>query len=221
MTRVIAHRGASRAWPDNTLAAFAAARALRADGVELDVRATADGCLAVVHDACLADGVAVAATRAADLPDQVPLLGPALVACGGLLVNVEIKNDPAEPGFSLDLADAVVAEVEARDGPVLISSFHLATLDRVRARNERLRTGWLVVVPPEGWAATLVERGHHALHPHQRAVTPELVDTARAAAIELNAWTLDDPRRMLELAALGVDGIVTNVPDVACRVLRP
>ncbi len=222
MTRVIAHRGASRAWPDNTLAAFAAAKALGADGVELDVRPTADGQLAVVHDAFLADGRAVSDTPAGELPISVPGLAAALASCGSeLLVNVEIKNDPAEPGFSLGLADLVVGVLDCWAGPVIVSSFHLATIDRVKALRPSRRTGWLVVAPPPDWASILEGQGHDALHPHHRAVTPLLADDVKQRGFELNTWTVDEAARLIELAALGVDGIVTNVPDLARRVLGP
>ena len=66
MTQVIGHRGASRAERENTLEAFHAAVAQGADGVELDVRRTADGALAVHHDAHLPDGRAIVLTRRDD-----------------------------------------------------------------------------------------------------------------------------------------------------------
>src|SRR5262245_27082175 len=92
---VIAHRGASRAAPENTLEAFRLARSLGADAVELDVRRTRDGALAVHHDARLPDGQSVVDLSAAELPRSVPLLDAALDACAGMWVNVEIKNDPS------------------------------------------------------------------------------------------------------------------------------
>src|SRR5512144_2235693 len=116
VTCVIAHRGASRAAPENTVAAFRRAAELAAEMVELDVRRSADGRLVVHHDAHLADGRAVAATRADELPAAVPDLAAALDACVGMAVNIEIKNDPDEPGFEPDraLADHVAAMVIAR-----------------------------------------------------------------------------------------------------------
>src|SRR5688500_15920991 len=102
MTAVWAHRGASRAERENTLAAFASAVAMGADGVELDVRRTRDGAMAVHHDAALADGRLLAELTVADLPADVPLLDAALDACGDLVVNVEIKNLPGEPDFDPD-----------------------------------------------------------------------------------------------------------------------
>jgi glycerophosphoryl diester phosphodiesterase len=80
--RIFAHRGASAVERENTVAAFAAAVAMGADGVELDVRRTADGALAVHHDAHLADGRLLVEVAAGDLPSEVPSLVEALAACG-------------------------------------------------------------------------------------------------------------------------------------------
>ncbi len=90
----MAHRGASEDHPPgNTVEALAAAGLLGADWVELDVRLTADGALAVHHDPELPDGRRIIDLPAARLPVWVPLLGPALDATAGLGVNVEIKPD--------------------------------------------------------------------------------------------------------------------------------
>ena len=61
--------------------------------------------------------------------------------------------------------------------------------------------------------------GHRAVNPWDPFVTPELVDRAHGAGIEVHTWTVDDPHRMAALVAMGVDGIITNVPDVARGVL--
>jgi glycerophosphoryl diester phosphodiesterase len=223
VTVVIAHRGASRAYPENTIAAFRAAVALGADGVEFDVRGTADGHLAIHHDPRLPDGRALAHTLAADLPAGVTDLAAALDACSPTLVNLEIKNDPGEPGFDTGgaPADAVVALLHARAGRdrVLVSAFHLPTIDRVKVLDPGIPTAWLVVDVTDETLARLRASGHRVLHPHYRAVTQELLSTCHEAGITVNAWTLDEPAAMRRLSAWGLDGVCTNVPDVARRVL--
>ena len=98
MTLVLAHRGARRQAPENTIPAFARAMELGADGVELDVHRTRDGALVVRHDADGPSGVWAELTfdaiRAAD-PD-VPVLAEVLDVCAGKLVNIEIKNSPRD-----------------------------------------------------------------------------------------------------------------------------
>lgn len=221
MTLVIAHRGASRAEQENTLAAFATARVMGAAMVELDVRLLADGGLAVHHDAHLPDGREVAGLTQADLPPHVPVLAEALSACEGMGVNVEVKNDPREPGYdaTTDVAERV-AEVVRAEGSVdrvLVSSFDLPTA--VRAHACGLASAWLVARLPSGALDTVVEHGLVALHPWDASVTAELVEACHERGVRVNVWTVDDPDRMRTLAAWGVDGICTNVPDLAVAVL--
>jgi glycerophosphoryl diester phosphodiesterase len=225
VTFVIAHRGASRVERENTMAAFRTAAELGADMVELDVRRSADGILVVHHDAHLEDGRAVSSTAAADLPGWLPTLEAALAGCAGMAVNIEIKNDPADAGFEPDrvLADEVAAVVTAQGDTdrVLVSSFDRPSLDRLRAvADPPIATAWLVTVPPVDVVGTLVAGGLQALHPWWQAVDRSLVERCHAAGLAVNVWTCDDPDAMARLAGWGVDGICTNVPDVAVAVLR-
>jgi len=224
---VWAHRGASAAFPENTLEAFAGAIAMGADGIELDVRRTADGALAVHHDAALADGRTIVRLRADELPAWVPFLAVALDACAGVTLNIEIKNVPIDPDYDPDESVAArVAELIAergQHGRVIVSSFSLAAIDAVRSADEQIPTAWLTLPRYDQVKAceTVVERGHRALHPHHSGVTAAVVDAARRHGIALNTWTVDDPAEMARLAALGVDAIVTNVPDVAVKTFWP
>jgi glycerophosphoryl diester phosphodiesterase len=230
-TRVIAHRGARRRAPENSLAAFRAARALGADGVELDVHRSADAVLVVHHDAeSPAVGVLAEATAAeieAALP-TVPRLAAALDVSAGLLVNVEIKNSVGDAGHDprCRAADALVELLDARGGTdvVLVSSFDLPTIDRVHELAPDLPTGYLTVgAEPFAALETARAHGHRAIHPDAWSladgVAAELAAATREAAIHLNTWTVNDPDFVVELAEAGVDGIVTDVPDVALRAL--
>ncbi len=138
-------------------------------------------------------------------------------------VNVEIKNDPQEPDFdpSDSIADRTIDALRARgqDDRWLISSFRLETIDRCRALAPSIRTAWLVVQVPDDVIATLVGRGHGALHPWVATLLRSHIDVCHGAGIEVNTWTCDDPARMAELVDWGIDGICTNVPDVALAVL--
>ena len=216
---VIAHRGASATFPENTIEAFLGAAEHGADWVELDARRTADGVLVVHHDAHLPDGRAIVELTTADLPPSVPTLAAALDACAGMGVNIEIKNNHPDP--DLDPAEyvaertvALLAERGGRD-EVLISSFNPATLTRVRERAPHLATALLVFEPDEGIVEVLVASGHSALHPYDWFVDIELVAACHEVGIAVNVWTVDDPDRMAELLAHGVDGLCTNVPHVA------
>jgi len=225
--QVIAHRGASRAERENTVAAFTRARAMGAQAVELDVRRTADDVLIVHHDPHLHDLRLIRETMHADLPEAVPTLSDALDACVGMWVNVEIKNDPEEPDFDPDdgIADRTMAMLLERGEPQrwLVSAFRIETLDRCRAiadvAGAPIRTAWLTSIVPSDVVALLRSRGHVALHPWVQLLSRDVVDQCHAADIQVNTWTCDDPARMRELITWGIDGICTNVPDVALSVL--
>jgi len=197
-----------------------------ADMVELDVRRTADGALVVHHDAAIPGLGTIVELKRADLPESVPTLAEALDACAGMGVNIEIKNSPIDPDYDEGnaVAGAVAGLVIARrrQDSVIVSSFNLASVDAVRAASPRVPTA-LLTVPAldQQWAIdTAAERGHAAWHPHHTSVTAELVAAAHAAGLKVNTWTVDDPATMRELAALGVDGIVTNLPDIGVATLK-
>ena len=226
MVRVIAHRGASAAAPENTVEAFRLARTLGADWVELDVRRTADGRVIVHHDAELPDGRTIVALDRSDLPPSVCDLEAALGACEGMRVNIEIKNWPADPDFDAGehVAAQVVELVQARGARdrVLVSCFHYPTLQRVRELDAAIPTAFLHTLIDRTWAelaADVAAAGHRALHPWDGFVDEGYVEAAHGAGLEVNVWTVDSPDRMAELIALGVDGLCTNVPDVARAVV--
>jgi glycerophosphoryl diester phosphodiesterase len=224
VTLVIAHRGASAAEPENTVAAFERAVALGADGIELDVRRTADDRLVIQHDARLPDGRVVRETRSAELPDGVPDLDTALDACAGAFVNIEIKNDPNEPDHDSGdwVAYRLAAALAGRGGGPrwLISSFRLETVDRCRVIAPAVRTAWLTIGLDATVIATALAHGHSIVHPWVGRLAHRDLADAHAAGLAVNAWTCDDPARIAELIEWGVDGICTNVPDVALQVRR-
>jgi glycerophosphoryl diester phosphodiesterase len=218
--------------PENTVQAFVAASALGADGVELDVHRTADGGLVVHHDAgARRVGVLAEHTEAeirAARP-EIPMLDEALEACAGMLVNVEVKNLPGDADY--DPAESVAAGVvellvrrSLRD-EVLVSSFNLESADRVRELDASIPTGFLTLVGMDPVDAVDVAHahGHGAVHPDVRALTGGAAAATVARAHELgltvNVWTVNDEVELRRLAAAGVDAVITDVPDVARRVL--
>lgn len=224
---VIAHRGASGHAPENTRAAFRLAVDQGADGIELDVRRTADRHLVVHHDARLADGRAIIELTVEQLPAHVPDLASALDACTGAWVNLEIKNDPNDPDFDPQrrLAAEVADLLSSRPEPSeqwLISSFDLATVDEVRIVAPRLPTALLVLHADRSAIEAAIGGGHRALHPWVHVLDRPSLDAAQAAGLEVNVWTCNDEERMRELIEWGIDGICTDLPDVARRLVpRP
>jgi glycerophosphoryl diester phosphodiesterase len=219
----MAHRGASRAERENTIEAFRRAGEMGADGVELDVRRTADDALVVHHDPRLADGRVILETNSADLPEHIPNLSSALDACAGMWVNLEIKNDENDPDFDPTerVAEQTMALLARRGESErwLMSSFRIETMDRCRQLAPEVRTAWLTVGVPDDVVDILIASGHCALHPWVGLLTEDVVVRCHAAGLLVNTWTCDDPDRMRELSGWGIDGICTNVPDVALAVL--
>ena len=82
-----------------------------------------------------------------------------------------------------------------------------------------IRTAWLTSIVPDDVVELLTSRGHVALHPWVKLLRREVIDACHAAGIEVNTWTCDDPERMAELVGWGIDGLCTNLPDVALTVL--
>jgi glycerophosphoryl diester phosphodiesterase len=229
---ICAHRGASAAHPDNTLAAFHGAREEGADWVELDVRLNRDGALIVHHDAWYPDGRGVWSTAADDRPEHVVLLDEALDACAGMGVNVEIKNTPGDLGdddvpHDLGVCDLVVALIgeraaaAQRDGAasqaIQISSFDEPTLARVRSLEPRLDTAYLAfdLSADPDLPARAAAAGHVAVNPWDPFVDEAFMSQCRELGLGVNPWTVDDPERIVQLAHLGVTSIITNQPAAA------
>jgi glycerophosphoryl diester phosphodiesterase len=224
VTIVIAHRGASAVRPENTLEAFRHARVLGADMVELDARRAADGSVWVLHDEHLADGRALVDTAPGELPDHVPTLEAAIEACEGMEVNVEVKNVPIDGDWDPDERVArQVVELVQRMGVqerILVSSFGIGAIDCVHELDPSIRTAFLTSYElDEVGLANVKAQGHSALHPYEAFVTEELLTICDGLGLQVNTWTLDDPERMALLVGWGLDGICTNVPDVARQVV--
>lgn len=231
-TKILAHRGFSAAAPENTLAAFKAAIEAGADGFELDVHMTKDGELVVIHDE-MVDRTTNGKGWVKDLTlsdikvldagswfspqfaqEKVPTLGEVLELVGDTdhIVNVELKNYPiAYPG----LEEKVIKEVEkmGMENRVILSSFNHLSVYRLHQLHPSLKLGILYDKPiSEPWAYAK-GLGASAIHPHHSLVTEEIVTGAHDYGIQVRPYTVDHEDEARNLVAVGVDAIVTNVPD--------
>lgn len=223
MTLVIAHRGASAYELENTLAAFQAARAMGADGVELDMHTTADGVPLVHHDPRVGQ-LAIAAVPLVALADHrlengeaVPTLQDALETLGaGLEVFVEVKGLPAEHDRRLfEVINGAPAPAR-----VHIHGFDHRIVSRLKSARPALTCGVLSCSYPLRPYAPLEDAHAVELWQEDRLVDGELIRGAHHRGLRVYAWTVDDPHRMRALVELGVDGVCTNRPDVARETVR-
>jgi len=235
---VLAHRGASADAVENTLAAFRRARADGADGVELDVMRCGTGEVVVFHDddlerlggrPGLVRQMALAALRTVELGnargrgERIPLLDEALEELGPLLVNVELKSSSSVRDDGLAAAVAAILRRHGTGARALVSSFDPLLLARFRLRAPEFATGLLFAhdqaLPLRRALAAPLLRPT-ALHPERLLVDARRVRAWHARGYALNVWTVDDPAELRLLAALGVDGIISNRPKFARSVLQ-
>ena len=226
MTLVLAHRGSGPFGPEpeNTLAAFAAAAELGADGVELDVRRSRDRQLVVHHDAFLPDGRPICETAASELPSSLPSLAEALDSCAQMIVNVEVKNSPPDPDVdpgqwvASETARLLAQRVSAGESllqSLIVSSFSLGALAAVREAAPGLETAWLAGMEEVGsdLVATAQAAGVEGIHPSEWLASDALIEAAHAAGLAVRVWTVNDAARLAHLGSLGVEAVITN--DVA------
>jgi glycerophosphoryl diester phosphodiesterase len=228
---VLGHRGASAYAPDNTLEAFRLAVAQGADGIETDIRLTADGVM-VLHHEPDEEGLGVFAAHPFDqvraaLP-EIPTIDEMLEVAGDMLLNLEIKNDRGQPDY--DPRQRAAAEVVAWVGEhdlrdrVLVSSFDPEMVLRVRVLDDRIVTGQLLDhrADPNKMLAKVAACGHQWVLPfHQRLRIggADIIGEAHALGLAVGTWTVDKPSRIRTLAGYGIDAIITNDPRTALEAL--
>ncbi len=235
--RIIAHRGASKDAPENTLAALEEAIRQRADYVEYDVRLTKDNEAVLMHDATLSRTTdAPAGTRVSDLTlaeirtldaggwhsaafagERVPTLEEAvLLAAGRVGQFIELKvSDPLLEAEVLRL----VAEHELYD-EVRIISFDADQLRRLKAADENIETVYLVSLF-FGSIRPIVEDeaiDHVAFAMQTLEDNPHWVDRLKRAGKEVHVWTVNEEDKMREAVRLEVDGIITDLPLKAMEI---
>jgi len=237
----LAHRGARRVAPENTIPAFLKAIALGADGVELDVQLSRDGEMVVIHnftlDKTTSGSGPVAARTLAELRtlDAGAWFGPAWAGTSIPTLAEVFDALPADTSVNIELKDEGVlsrgleratADFIAARGlyeRVVASSFNPLVLSRLRRLDARIPIGLLYSPDmPVGLRHGQLARWLRtdALHPHFTQLRRPQVDAAHALGRAINTWTVNDPEAMRVLIEWGVDGIITDVPDVLSATSR-
>lgn len=230
--QIIAHRGNAWDAPENTMPAIELAIAQGSHYIELDVRATLDQQLVILHDRDLLRiageprsvwQLTLAEIQALDAGrwfghqftgTRVPTLAQALASIQGRAqLYLEIKPAPQSP----ELVPLVVAELQRLDAieSTIVASLDPEVIRQTQALAPELRTSLLVhtaLGPDPGLDL-------YALAYRDSLVTPLLLAQRHAQGQQVHVWTLNDAARMAAFIDLGVDGIITDRPDLLAQVL--
>lgn len=237
---IIAHRGSSAYAPENTIAAFELAIQQGADAIELDVWLTRDEQVVVIHGPDLNRTTGVAGSvMTMNLPqlkaldagsyfdpaykdERIPTLSEVFEAIGKkIVINIELKNYTS---FSNALPDKVTEIVKKhRLGQwVFFSSFNPIAFRHIRSRLPETPTALLALSGFKGWLSRSQVAQifpYEALHPYYEDVKPSLVKWLHKRNKRLHTYTVNQADDMKKLVELQVDGLITNDPLLARRVI--
>jgi glycerophosphoryl diester phosphodiesterase len=236
---IYAHRGASAYAPENTGAAFRKALDMKADGIELDVHLSKDGHVVVIHDEKV-DRTSNGKGLIRDLKldelksldfgawfssefagEPIMTLDEVLSLLDGWdgILNIELKS-----GYVLyDNIEQKVIDLlrqHKRIEKCIISSFNHYSLLEIKKLEPALKIGLLYsagLVDPWKYAKMV---GAEAIHPFFSSAQAPVVKGCNDNGIIINPWTIDQPEIIKALTQFGVDGIITNVPDVAIQAVN-
>ena len=216
MTRILAHRGALGHAPGNSLAAFREAARQGADGVELDVRTSADGVLMVHHDPEVPgvgpiEELGLARLREGRLAngEPIPTLSEALAVLPGLEVWIELKSLPAAADATLFRA----IDQSPVPGRCAVHSFDHRIIRRLGTVRPELPRGVLSTSYPVDPVEQLRSAGANTLWQDWHLIDAELVQTVHRGGAAVIAWTVNDRTLAQRLRALGVDGLCGDFPE--------
>lgn len=243
--KVIAHRGASANAPENTLPAFTLAWKEGADGVECDVRLTADGQVVCFHDAdterVAGQSLDVASNDYATLSEmdvgshlgashagaKIPLLSEMMAQMPpGKKLFIEIKSDDAIIEPLLEVIDG--ARVELKQ--IALLAFDSEMVKALKKRNPSLKVYWLVDAK-SNWLGrsqlkladvqdTLVDIRADGLGLHSHSgIKRGMVKSILESDVHLNIWTVDAPEEARRYNSLGVSSITTNSPQAVLKAI--
>lgn len=237
-TLIMGHRGAMASAPMNTMAAFELALEQGADGIELDVQRSSDGHAVILHDFSV-DATTNGSGPVADKPlselreldagswfssdfagEGIPTLDQVFASLGDrTLFNVEIKSGSHGSGNVEEQVAACVRRFSVGNR-VIVSSFDPTVLLNFRLLMPRVMIGFLY--DPElspTYLITLKQLSHEARHPRHDMVDETYMRWARDNGYYVNAWTVNERKRALELRRLGVNAIISDDPKMLVDAL--
>lgn len=231
--QITAHRGSSKEAPENTMASMKTAVEERADFVEIDVQATADGVVVLGHDTSLKrvaginrsissytyeelEKLDVGRWFSGDFEgEKVPTLAEVMEFCKGHVnMNIEIKN----VGKKSTLPDQVVElihQYQMREQCV-VTSTRLSYLKRVKELDPDIRTGYIISAAyGDYYSGDFID----FISIRSSFVTEGLVKAAHEKGKAIHAWTVNTKSEMERMKMLGVDNVITDYPVLAREII--
>jgi len=240
---VIAHRGYSDAAPENTLSAARKAVQIGANMVEMDVGLTSDGEIVLMHDddvkrttngEGLVENMSLAELKKLDAGswfnpafrgEQVPTLDEILeYAKGKISLNIEIKSYSVEKRSQFGIEKKIVDALEkyGMTEYVIISSFNEKALLRIKQINPRIPTALLIV--SDGLFSSQVKKAAKvkadAINEYSKFLRNGEIKRSQSYGLQVNTYTVDEPAKIASLIEHGINGIITNRPDLVLRILQ-
>lgn len=223
--KIIAHRGASAAELENSMAAFEKALELGAQVIEMDVRTSLDGHAILMHDETLSrttrgtgpvSETPLSVVKAIKLRNgqAIPTLKDALSALKGrCIVNIELKDS----GSALS-AGQVVKEMNLWKD-VVFSSFQGSWLVDLKLRYPHARVAFICEDKKLDCVRIATSLKAEAINISMRLATKKMFIKAKKEGLDLNIWVVNSPRGMRKFIEMGADGIITDRPDVLAALL--
>ena len=238
--KIIAHRGWSGEYPENTMLAFKKAAEVKADGIEMDVHLSKDGEVMVIHDEALIrttgkEGI-VSDYKRSELEKisagktkndsfgftPIPSLEEFLdfLKDTDLMVNIELKTAPV---FYPTLEEKTLGLVKrfGLENRVIFSSFNWLSIMLLKKLAPEIPGGLLIGNPKiKNIGYAIKETGFDAYHPDFALLDDEAVKELQANKVAINVWTVNKEEDMKKCQKWGVDGLITNHPDLAIKLSR-
>jgi glycerophosphoryl diester phosphodiesterase len=239
-TQVIAHRGGAKLAPENTSAAFQHAINLGVDMIEIDVEQTSDSVVVVLHDDHVdrttngtgrIDSLSYAYVKKLDAgswfadeykDERISTLEEVLQLINGqVILLIEIKDGSERyPGIEKRTVD-LVHKYKANSW-VIIQSFNKKAIDRVKILDTSLRTYYLLGggfnnFYKEAKATSSFDFDHEGVGVHQKYLNEENINNLMESGIKIFAWTVNNPADMDKFLQFGIDGIITDSPDILIK----
>lgn len=228
---VFAHRGANSFAPENSITAFRKAIEMGCNGIELDVRLCASGEVVVFHDKYTYRMTGVhgnihkmnystirtlklkSETR---LSERIPLLSDVLaLARQKVLINIDIKKDPFHKN---DIEERVIRILRRHnlEKNIIISSFNPFVLKKISSLNSALHLGFIF----RNRSGMVILNGHpvQSLHARYHILSSRFLGNLTNKATDIYAWTVDNEYLMAELIQKGINGIITNRPELFMKL---